>query len=299
MSKSCFLFALVCLFLSCQSPEKKSEVNHKIVQTELDEAFVNGYFEKGQDETYVLINKKSIYYFFKEREEFLRYKVMLHMIKKDNTFDNLDFFPNHQRISQLTKTGFGDFDTISIKFESKGFVGIRTGQFKRTENGGSKNIWAKQIQFSEISTNSNNPAKEKFLKTIGMNSLRNHFAMRLHTGSFYRNTFGFYVLLSKNELFMITPKEVAAKNKMMVHLIKENGDFDNLSGLFSNKWYCKCANSEEGELIVYRVVLQDLGSFEKLRLGEFNDYGNKWVQELYLNEVFSNKLLRYNNEFKH
>lgn len=298
MSKYGFLFFLLYLFLSCQSSEKKGGVNYKIAQTKLDVAFVNGYFEKVQDKTYVLINKNTIYYFFEERDEFMRYKVMLHMIKKDNTFDNVDFFPTNKRISQLANTDADNFDTISINFESKGFVGLRTGQFKRTENGSAKNIWVKQIQFSKISATGNNLAKERFLKAIGLNSLRNHFEISLHNGSFYRNAFGFYVLLTENELFLITEKEVASKNKMMAHLIKENGDFDNLSALFSGKWYCKCVADEKGDLVVYRVVLPELESFKKLRLGEFNDNGNIWVQELYLNEVHSNKLLRYNNEFK-
>lgn len=133
MSKYRFLVVLVYLFLSCQSSEKKGGVDYQVAQAKLDEAFVNGYFEKVRDETYVLINTNSIYYFFKERKEFLRYKVMLHLIKKDNTFDNEDFFPKQEKISPLKKIGLGDFDTISIKIESKGFVGVRTGQFRRTE----------------------------------------------------------------------------------------------------------------------------------------------------------------------
>lgn len=298
MSKYHFLVVLVYLFLSCQSSEKKGGVNYQVAQAKLDEAFVNGYFEKVRDETYVLINTNSIYYFFKERKEFLRYKVMLHLIKKDNTFDNEDFFPKQEKISPLTKIGLGDFDTISIKIESNGFVGVRTGQFRRTESGSAKNLWAKQIRFSEINTKSNNAAKEKFLKTTGLNSLKNYFAKRLFEGTFYKNSFGFYVLLADNELFLITKNQVASKNKIMVHLVKENGDFDNLSALFSSKRYCKCVTMEKEELIVYRVVLPELESFEKLRLGEFNNNGNKWVQELYLNEVLSNKLLRYSNEFK-
>src|SRR5690606_26585386 len=61
------------------------------------------------------------------------------------------------------------------------------------------------------------------------------FKEDLSKGIFFKNESGFYILITGESLYFITKDEKIIKDKIMLHFIREDGTFNNLSFQFKNK----------------------------------------------------------------
>jgi hypothetical protein len=85
----------------------------------------------------------------------------------------------------------------------------------------------------------------------------------------------------------------------MLHLIKDKGGFDNYSFRFRAPSEEACQEARMNKWNISRVHLKkDFVSYKKIRLGEFEEGGNLWVQVLEIERLLENRLLRYEGELE-
>ena len=151
---------------------------------------------------------------------------------------------------------------------------------------------ASVVIFSCKDNKKNTELNEVFQKTTSKLK-ESTFLVDLEQGSFFENPYGFYVLLTMEDLYIITSDTSNLCPKFMLHFIKEDNTFDNLSFVFSSKELITAFRN----LKVAKIRIPP-GDYRKLRMGQYTKEGNIWAQEFSPFEVRANPLLRYDNEFK-
>lgn len=129
----------------------------------------------------------------------------------------------------------------------------------------------------------------KSVKTIK----RSGFERDLKSGSFFKNSEHFYILLTEDVFYIISSDANNLSYKFMVHFVFKDNTFENHSFTFTEK---EIDTSFED----FRVAKINIpsGYFFKFRIGQYNSKGNVWAQEFSPTEAMANPLLKYNNEFE-
>lgn len=136
-----------------------------------------------------------------------------------------------------------------------------------------------------------------FTKQAETKIVKQDFINDLTHGKFYENPYGFYILLTHQDLYIITQDTTQIKEKFMLHFVKEDNSFDNHSFIYNSKRIKQVLPSPFNDLEIAQISLPK-GDFFKIRMGQYNKKGNIWVQEIWPKEIMSNPILKYNNEFK-
>lgn len=287
--------AFIFLF-SCKTNKKDNNIINS-EERSIQRALLNGYYSQIDDNIGVAIYQNNIYYFSNSPNGFSNDKFLLHLIKKDNSFDNKDFLKEKYVLNDSLKGNFSSLDIVNRRINIESYESIRIGQFKRNEDLSTKNIWVKQVKIQDI-----NDQKEQYLnqfsKVLNKNLLNIDFEEDLTFGTFFKTNSDFYVLVSDPNLFFITKDKNATKDKIMLHFIREDNSFKNLSFNFENKEYQQYLEQPYKNLKIAKINLPLEIEFQRIRIGQFNSNGNIWVQELIVEEILKNPLLKYNNEFQ-
>ena len=84
----------------------------------------------------------------------------------------------------------------------------------------------------------------------------------------------------------------------MWHLSKEDNTFDNFSFSYWENQIDEELEFPFSDYQISKVYIPRETFYIKLRVGQFNADGNIWVQEIMLEEVKKNDLLKYNGELR-
>jgi hypothetical protein len=293
------LFSISLLCISCtnketaEPPKAISNPTSKAIKS----ALLNGFYSQINDDISLLIYQDNIYYFNTNKKGFDNHKFMLHLINKDNSFINIDFFKNDHEIQDSLKGLFKDVAIIKRNVQIDNFKQIRTGQFKINDNKDNENLWVFQTDISKIH-NRNEVYKNQLIKVINQNLIHEDFVASLETGVFFEINNGFYILLSDDQLYIIASEIVQLNDKLMLHFVKSDNTFDNHSFFFNSKEYQDFLEEPYNKIRIAKLQIPQNEDYKRVRVGQFNAIGNIWAQEIVLDDVYSNNLLKYSNELE-
>lgn len=292
------IFILLILF-SCKKTKNKGIVKTNLHQQTFEHTLkkhlIMGNFWQIDDNVSLLLAENNIYY-FNTSGVFSDNKFLLHFIREDNTFEQHDFFGLNHIVSDSLKPNLSNLAVIHRRLNFDNYKAVRTGQFIRKHNEKTSNIWVKQDLVENI-YNRTSPYKNQLLKIFNENILNNDFINSLKHDVFFKNEFGFYIMLNDNELYIITDQIKNLKDKFMFHLIRKDNSFKNLSFSFEDFEFQMYLDMPFNNLKIAKLTLPSDELFTQIRIGQFNKTGNIWAQQFKVEEIFANKLLRYSGEF--
>jgi len=301
MSKFKQILVVLILFsiISCKTENKNSKENitESSFEKSLKKELLKGFYTQINEDIGLLLFQNNIYYFNTSLNGFSNNKFLLHLIKQDNSFEAFDFFKDKYTVEDSLTPNFSNLEIIHRQVNFENYRGVRTGQFKRNPDGSTSNLWAKQVSIDDI-FDKKESYKNQLKEEIGLNLLNENFLLALNHDVFFKNDFDFYILLNDLEIFLITAGNKNLDSKIMLHLVRQDNSFKNLSFDFRDKEYQMYLEEPFKELKIAKVDLTSDDTFSQIRIGQFNSGGNIWTQQFKIDDVFSNELLRYNGEFE-
>lgn len=295
MLRFSFLLLLVVFVYGCQDNQKPTKPNLSNTEKTLKRALLNGYYSQITEDIGVSFYQNNMYVFSSNDKPFPNEKFLLHLVKSDGSFDNNDFFKNDFIISDSLSSDFATVNVLHKKINYEPYKRVRVGQFLRNPDQSTTNIWVKEILTDDILKRKT--TYENQLSTED-NLINEDFKKNLRYGKFFKTNSDFYILLLDHEMFFITKDDNDIKDKMMLHFIKEDNTFNNLSFNFNSREYQQFLENPYRGLKIAKIVVPEDDVYPKIRIGQFNENGNIWVQEFFIKDIYENKLLEYDNEFE-
>lgn len=290
-----FLFLILVSVYSCQDKEKQTKIDLSSTEKTLKRALLNGYYNQINENIGVSFYQNNLYMFSSNADGFSKDKFLLHLINQDGSFINKDFFKDGFLMNDSLSSAFSKVDVIQQNINFDQFKAIRIGQFKRNQDGSTSNSWAKEILIKDILNIANSYQNQLPINT---NLLNEDFKTDLRLGKFFKTKSDFYILLSDNNMFFITDKSKPIDEKVMLHFIREDNTFNNLSFKFEPLQYQQFLEKPYNNLKIVKMIVPVDDFYPKIRIGQFNENGNIWAQEFFFKDIYENKLLEYNNEFE-
>ncbi|MBZ0297274.1 MAG: hypothetical protein K8L99_32240, partial [Anaerolineae bacterium] len=288
-----FNFFISCINLEKDLTEKSGNTKN---DTLLNRAIVNGYYFQVSENLGICIYNNRIYYLTSAETGFSEDNFMLHFVKENNTFINKDFIGRNYLINDTLFNKFKRLSIIEAPLVRDDYKILRTGQYVRLADNSTQNIWVKEIPVSDLEADVS-LYNNQFMDTVGKNIIAESFELSLQTGTFLKNTHGFYILYDTDFIYVITKVNDSFKDKFMLHFINTENNFVNKSFTLGSQNFQKQLSPAYSNLFITRVRLP-IDSFVKIRIGQFNSERNIWTQEFSPQEILSNPLLKYNNEFQ-
>lgn len=288
------------MFTSCAHDSEKHRLGKKLNSTEkkIQTAILRGYYTQINADIGLAIYQDNIYYFNTSKNGFTNDKFLLHLLQDSPDFENLDFFKSDLEIQDSLKNLFKNVSILHKKINIDNYKQIRTGQFIRENDGTTKNVWLHQASIKNI-FDRKEYYKNQLQSTIKENLINEDFEKTLEIGVFFKANKDFFILMSNEEYYVISDSHNLDDYKFMFHLIKEDNTFENLSFNFKTNKYQQFLELPYKNLSIARIDIPEGTIYSRLRIGQFNETGSLWVQEINIAEVYSNELLRYDDEFKH
>lgn len=289
------IFFILLFLFSCQDTQKQTKTELSTAEKNLKRALANGYYSQINDDIGVSFYQNNIYFFSTNDQGFSDDKFLLHLINQDRSFVNNDFVNNGFSINDSLSNSFANIDVIQRTINYQKYKSIRIGQFKRNPDQSTSNIWAKEILVNDILN-----LKESYKNQLPTNKnlVNEAFLKHLHYGKFFKSSSDFYILLSDDNMFFITNNNNAIKEKVMLHFIREDKTFNNLSFEFEPLQYQQFLEQPFKDLQIVKIHIPEDDYYPKIRIGQYNEDGNIWVQEFFVKDIYDNELLVYNNEFE-
>lgn len=289
------IFFILMFLFSCQDTQKQTKTELSSTEKNLKRALANGYYSQINDDVGVSFYQNNIYFFSTNDQGFSDDKFLLHLINQDRSFVNSDFFNTGFSINDSLSNMFVGIDVIQRTINYQNYKNIRIGQFKRNTDQSTSNIWVKEILVNDILNLKENyknqlPTKE--------NLVNEEFFKHLRSGKFFKSSSDFYILLSDGNMFFITDNNNAIKEKVMLHFIREDNTFNNLSFKFEPLQYQQFLEQPFKDLQIVKIHIPEDDFYPKIRIGQYNESGNIWVQEFFVKDIYDNELLKYNDEFE-
>jgi hypothetical protein len=141
-------------------PEKSHQLCNKIMSqltmstsySQISNCFLNdlenGKFFKTIEDFYILLVENAVY-IIKYKQLNTQNKFMLHFVRKDNSFLNMDFYFMDKSIQEHLQYPFNNYKIAKIDIsELNKYCRIRVGQFNNKGN-----IWAKEIDLKDVFDN--------------------------------------------------------------------------------------------------------------------------------------------------
>ncbi|MGC1633602.1 MAG: hypothetical protein WA749_15945 [Gelidibacter sp.] len=289
-----FIFLILVSFYSCQDKQKQTKIDITTTERTIKRALLNGYYNQINENIGISLYQNNMYIFSSKEEGFSKDKFLLHLINQDESFINKDFYKDEFLINDSLSSVFSKVDVIQRNVNLEQYMGIRIGQFKRNPDQSSSNIWSKEIMTKEILDVIN-----RYQNQLPINNLINEdFKNHLQYGKFFKTKSDFYILLSDHNLFFITNNNKAIDEEVMLHFIKEDNTFNNFSFKFEPLQYQHLLEKPYKNLKIVKIMMPVDYDYPKIRIGQFNENGNIWVQEFFVKDIYDNELLEYNNEFE-
>lgn len=287
------LLLITSLLLSCNLKNvENNDLKNTIEDKNLSSALIKGYFiqEKGIS---ICIYQNTIYLLTDAKVGFDKNKFLLHYIDLDRNFLNRDFYQDLYEVNDSLLLKYKNLKVLKIPILNGSYESIRIGQFERNENNQTKNIWAKEISTNDYK-NRNRFYKNELKELLSFNLLKENFEQSLKYNTFFKTSQNLYVFFDDDFIYFLAPENFPVKDKFMLHFINEENSFLNYSFFFEEY---ELQEYLEKEIKIARVPLPNYQNFYKIRIGQFNEEGNVWVQEFLPEKLKANPLLRYEGEF--
>jgi len=290
-----FVLVFIC-FISCKTNEEKDTKKPNTTEKTIKHALLNGYFMQINEKMWVSIYQDNIFYFSTKPNGFSEDKFLLHLIKDDNTFVNNDFVKDKYVLSDSLKGMFSSLEIIKRKINIEPYEFIRIGQFKRNEDQSTTNTWVKVIPVKDI-IDFKEQYSNQFIQILNKNLLNNKFENDLFFGKFFKTKSDLYILLTDTNIFFIAKNENAVKENIMLHFIRQDDTFKNLSFNFEDHKYEQFLEPPYSHLKIAKINIPFGDEYKIIRIGQYNLDGHIWAQIIELKDIYENELLKYQNEF--
>ena len=295
MNKLKYLVFFFAFFFACQEKEKKEKpINY--IEHSIKRSLLDGYYAKVNKNIGVSIYHNNIFIFSTNKNGFSDDKFLFHLVKEDRSFDNYDFNKEKYLLNYSVKSTFSPLNIVHKKIKIEDYKDIRIGQFSIKKDKTTENIWSKQISIEDI-LNRKKKYLNEYKSILDNNILNTDFKNDLVFGKFFEIKSQFYILLSHTNIYLITKKEVINKN-CMLRFVKFDNSFYNKSFNFDSQNHQVFLEPPYSDLRIAKIGIPNHEDFYKIRIGQFNELGNIWAQEVIIDEIDNNELLKYNNEFK-
>jgi len=295
MNKLKYVVYIFVFFFSCQKKEKKEKpINY--IEHSIKRSLLDGYFTKVNKNIGVSIYQDNIFIFSINKNGFSDDKFLFHLVSEDQSFDNYDFKKEKFLLNDSLKAGFSALSIIHRKIKIEDYRDIIIGQILTVKDKTTKNIWSKQISIENILKKQNKYLNE-YKSILDNNILNSDFKSDLLFGKFFKIKSNFYMLLSHTNVYILTKKDIINKD-FMLHFVKSDNTFSNKSFNFDSQNHQIFLDHPYSKLHIAKIGIPNDDDFYKIRIGQFNEFGNIWAQEVIIDEIYNNELLKYNNEFK-
>lgn len=128
-----------------------------------------------------------------------------------------------------------------------------------------------------------------------------HFEKILKTNIFFKTSSRYYILLEKDFIYFISNSPPQPSTTFMFHLLREDGTFVNKDFILE-RHYVGPFKKEKFQKLYIAKILFERSDFVSMRIGEYTRLNGlpdvKWSQTILLEQVFSNELLIYENQFE-
>lgn len=288
---------LLFLAFSCENDEKAIQNTNNTLDKQISRALLNGYYTEIDDEKSIVFYQNKIFLINKSKEGFSEDKFMFHLIRKDLSFENRDFFKEEVVLPNDTLGIYSRLQILEKNSRIEPFDQIRLGQFVRGSDNDIINLWT----FQEKTKNLIGPSKtykNELKGLINKNIIYEDFLKILEHGKFFKTLNGFHVLLLDDQFFLFANDQNNLIDKFMLHLVRDDNSFENLSFMFDDKSVEFLLEPPFNKYKIAKVIIPINETFNRIRIGQFNDSGNLWVKEFKFDWILSNSQLKYNNEFR-
>ena len=298
LHKGIFLLLIFFFGTSCNKTKDNQSQNTQNTPYDilLNRALLNGYYFQQNENLGICFSNSMVYLLSDDKNVLGKGFVLFHFIKKDNTFENRDFKASNYTLNDTLFNKFKNLHVVQAPLEYDNYLRIRIGQYIRLEDGRAQNIWVKEIDVERI-RNKNSFYKNEFQSQINKNILNETFEIGLQLGTFFKNSNGVYILFESDFIYLMVNKTDNFEDKFMLHFIDETNTFINKSFFLKDKEIQNFLEPPYSNMRIARIPLPE-EPFVKIRIGQYNDEGNIWVQEFILEDILENPLLKYNNEFQ-
>lgn len=288
------LLLISILLISCNS--KQSNISQKKtnkIEAHITKSISNGFFKKLNENIFVAIYQNNVYLFSESKNYFKNNKIGYILKKKDGTTKEKKIATFNSEINHSDKGIYAPLSVVYKRVNIDNYNYIEIGEFTTNEVYNYK--WSYKLDLTEVFEKWSRYQNE-FKSIIKTNLLQINFEKALKYGVFFKNPHGFYILIDMDDIYFITNTKEMVEDKFMLHLIKEDNSFINRSFKFKDFDFSNFLEKPYKNLIISRVNIDTESLYHQLRIGQYNNEGNIWVQQFFLGELFSNDLLRHKNE---
>ena len=295
MNKLKYVIYIFVFFFSCKKKEKREKpINY--IEHSIKHSLLNGYFTKVNKNIGVSIYQDNIFIFSINKNGFSDDKFLFHLEREDQSFENYIFKKEKFLLNDSLKASFSALSIIHRKIKIEDYIDIIIGQILIVKDKTTKPIWSKQISIENILKKQNKYLNE-YKSILDNNILNTEFKSDLLFGKFFKIKSNFYMLLSHTSVYILTKKDIINKD-FMLHFVRSDNTFFNKSFNFDSQNHQVFLDHPYSKLHIAKIGIPNDDDFYKIRIGQFNEFGNIWAQEVIIDEIYNNELLKYNNEFK-
>ena len=291
------ILGLATLF-SCERRKSVSENSISEGELFIRRGILNGHFQEVDSNRSLAVYENSLWLFSKAPEGFSDDDFMMDLYSYRDERISLDFEIEQTRLDPLSLGNFQHLETLFYEWGQGEYDQLIIGQLRKNQMN-TDTIWKAVVDLNKAKTKPNQ-YEDELGNAIGINIRQNEFHRQLHEGKFFRVARDFYVLITEDAFYLIRPDQKEITDKIMLHFIYEYNEFDNKSFNFNSNQYHNYLTQPYQDLRIAKVSFpRELENYPKIRIGQFNEKGNTWVQVLDTKEILSNELLRYQSEFNH
>jgi hypothetical protein len=285
-NSSIFFTLTAILFYGCeQSPSSNT---HCPTAKGFDKVLLNNYWCSISKNEGVAITKDSLYIVFHKKYFLDNSEVMVHYLLDDGTFISRDFSLNDitQRVTIFGKQK--NFIVYGSTLEKIKFQKLAIGQYVR-KNDQIVKYWEKVILFDDL-IKKRSIYRNEFVDVLDLNLLKIEIECELEKGICFKNSKGFSFLIGDNFLYILKPPKTKSKGNFMVHFIYGKNKFMNQSFNFDNSDIVYPLTIYGEKFNVAKISIPEI-DFINVRIGEYNENGNFWIQFFSPKELKDNLLL--------
>ena len=282
-------------FFSCERQSNSSENSISEGELFIRNGLLNGHYQEIDRNKSLTVYENSLWLFSKEPEGFSKDDFVFDLSSNIDRI-SLDFDIEQTRLDPVSLGNFQNLEILFYEWGQGEYDQLTIGQISE-DLPNTDTIWKAEVDLNRA-RNRPHPYDNELGNAIGINIRQSEFHRQLREGKFFRVAREFYVLITEDAFYLIRQDQMKITDKIMLHFIRENNEFDNKSFNFSKNQYQKYLLGPYQDLRIARVSFpQELANYPKIRIGQFNEEGNTWVQVMDTKEILSNELLHYQSEF--
>lgn len=287
---------VLCTCLSCERQNSTAQSSISDGELFIRKGLLNGHFQKVDKDKYLAIYENALWLISNAQGGFPKSEFVFELSAIDGDRSSPDFNIEQTRLDPVSLGNFRDLEILFYEWGQTEYDQLYLGQIRRDQDS-IDTLWQTKVNLNNARMRPNHYNNE-LAKSTGINLRQSEFQRQLFEGAFFRIDKEFYVLITGDAIYLINENQERTTEKVMLHFIRENNEFINKSFNFSSREYQRFLEEPYLNLMIAKVSIPgEIENFSKIRLGQYNEKGNIWVQILDTKEILSNELLRYQSEF--